>query len=165
MVLLALLYESMAVHMLCLVFLGPKFQLFPTLVILEGFLHASWDSESCSHYALSIELFSLLPWSSSLDRAGGVSQGLELTLLENVSSTSQHWLDSQKAYRPKLFFVFGKQGNKNMLCRTLSELGSMRSVEMMRGEGVKQTYHSFDILEHASLQGCPYSAPQPDTRT
>lgn len=76
MVLLAILYEFMAGHVLQLLFLVPKFQLFPTLVIPRRFLHASWDSESCSYCSLSLEPFSLLPWSRSLDRVGGVSMAL-----------------------------------------------------------------------------------------
>lgn len=75
MVLLAILYKPMAGHKLQLVFRVPKFQLFPTLAIPRRFLHASWDSESCSYCSLSLEPFFLLPWSRSLDRVEGVSQG------------------------------------------------------------------------------------------
>lgn len=92
--LLAILCELMAGHTLQPVFLVPKFQLFPTLVIPRRFLfflsfsfilfqafnprrflNASWDSESCSYCSLNLEPFSLLPWSRTLDRVGGVSQG------------------------------------------------------------------------------------------
>lgn len=72
---LAILNELMAGHMFLPVFLVPKFQLFPTLVIPRRFLHASWDSESCSYCSLSLEPFSLLSWPRTLDRVGGMSRG------------------------------------------------------------------------------------------
>lgn len=104
MALLAILDELMAGHTLQPIFLVPKFQLFPTLVIPRRFLHGSWDSESCSYCSLSLEPFSLLSWSRTLDELGACPRALSsgvnffgvyhLQLTFFVSPTSQHWLDS-----------------------------------------------------------------------